>query len=505
MNVATLWTSLAAAAVCGSLTTAAVAAPGPSATAHTTDQLAARGQAAEPAARRPPNVVLITADDMMASDLAVMPHTRRLLARRGTTFTQGIAPTPLCVPSRVSMLTGQYAHNHRARAISGPSGGFNAFSGRRDANTLPVWLRRSGYSTLYVGRYLNGYGDTARSARYVPDGWNAWRTTVGGTFSFTRTKFTLNGDKIIRPRGYSTDIIARYTRDMLDRQHRVARKKPFFLWANYVAPHSGGSHESDDPPGRLHVETTTPAARHRNRLRHTNLPRVAEMWQHTRSKWSGPPSTPRYRAAVREAYQQRLESLLAVDQAVAATVHTLRRNRDLANTLILFNSDNGFLTGHHNRFGKLMPWDASMRIPLIARGPGIPAGKRVSTPMATPDIAVSIAAAARVRPGRRVDGIDILSQIREHPHATRVIPIEAYSVKHGNRVMYTGIRYGSWTYVRSRAGAEEMYNRRTDRGELTDLAGRKGQREMLIRLRSLNRQYRDCSSVSCPMDLNPHL
>ena len=168
MNVATLWTSLAAVAVYGSLTTAAVAAPGPSAPAPTTDQRAARGQDTEPAARRPPNVVLITADDMMASDLAVMPHTRRLLARRGTTFTQGIAPTPLCVPSRVSMLTGQYAHNHGVRAVSGPKGGFNAFSGGRDANTLPVWLRRGGYSTLHVGRYLNGYGDTIRSAHYVP-------------------------------------------------------------------------------------------------------------------------------------------------------------------------------------------------------------------------------------------------------------------------------------------------------------------------------------------------
>ena len=104
--------SLAAAAVCGMLTITGVAASGPDALAHTTDQQAARGQDAEPAARRPPNVVLFTVDDMMTSDLAVMPHTRRLLARRGTTFTQGIAPTPLCVPSRVSMLTGQYAHNH---------------------------------------------------------------------------------------------------------------------------------------------------------------------------------------------------------------------------------------------------------------------------------------------------------------------------------------------------------------------------------------------------------
>jgi len=124
---------LAAAAVCGMLTITGVTASGPDALARPTDQPAARGQGTGSAAPKPPNVVLFTVDDMMTSDLAVMPHTRRLLARRGTTFTQGIAPTPICSPSRVSMLTGQYAHNHHTVTLSGPGGGFNAFSGKRDA------------------------------------------------------------------------------------------------------------------------------------------------------------------------------------------------------------------------------------------------------------------------------------------------------------------------------------------------------------------------------------
>lgn len=498
--------SLAAAAVCGMLTITGVAVSGPDALAHPTDQPAARGQGTGSAGPKPPNVVLFTVDDMMTSDLAVMPNTRRLLARRGTTFTQGIAPTPICAPSRVSMLTGQYAHNHHTVTLSGPGGGFNAFSGKRDANTLPVWLRRVGYDTLFVGRYLNGYGDDAASAHYVPNGWDAWRAALGGsTFTFTGTRFTLNGGRSVRPPGYSSDVIAQYTREMLDQQHRTARTKPFFLWANYVAPHAGGRQESDDPPNSLRVDTTRPANRHRNRFRNMELPRVKEMWRHTRSRWSGPRSAPRYRAAVREMYQQRLESLLAVDEAVATTVHALRRNGDLRKTLFLFNSDNGFLTGHHGQIGKLMPWDASLRVPVIARGPGIPAGKRVSTPITSPDLAVSIAAAAGARTGRRVDGMNILGLFRKHPHASRVIPIEAYPVNSGTRILYTGIRYDSWTYVRSRGGREELYNRRTDRGELNNLAGKKRYRPMLVKLRSLNRRYRDCAGASCPKELGPRI
>ena len=201
MNVATLWTSLAAVAVYGSLTTAAVAAPGPSAPAHTTDQQAARGQDAEPAARRPPNVVLITADDMMASDLAAMPQHPPTAGPTGHHLQPGDRAHPALRPVPRLHADRPVRTQPRRTRRPGPSGGFNAFSGSRDANTLPVWLRRGGYSTMHVGRYLNGYGDTIRSAHYVPDGWNAWRTTVDGTFSYTGTRFTFNGGKITNPTG----------------------------------------------------------------------------------------------------------------------------------------------------------------------------------------------------------------------------------------------------------------------------------------------------------------
>ena len=247
---------------------------------------------AERAARRP-NIVLITVDDMMASDLAFMPRTRKLLARRGTVFTQGLASTSICVPARASQLTGQYAHNHGAVTVAGTGGGFKAF---RDTNTLPVWLRRAGYDTLFVGKYLNGYGDSRRTARYVPPGWSGWRATLGdSTYHFRRTRFSLNG-RVATVSGYSTDVLARFTTEMLDHQHDVAPRKPFFLAANYVAPHHGGGREPDDPRvrwGRLAVHTTSPAARHRNRFRGVDVPRVPEMWKRTSSSYSGPTTAAR--------------------------------------------------------------------------------------------------------------------------------------------------------------------------------------------------------------------
>ena len=204
-------------------------------------------------------------------------------------------------------------------------------------------------------------------------------------------------------------------------------------------------------------------------------------------------------------YQQRLESLLAVDQAVERTVGTLRRNGDLASTLIIFTSDNGFLTGHHNTVGKLVPWDSSLRVPVVVRGPGIRNSARASIPITHADVAVSIAAAANARPGRKVDGMDVLGRVRADPHARRIIPVSGYPVSGGNRPFFTGIRFGPWTYSRRSNGHEELYNRRTDPGELRNLAGRDRYRDELATFRTWNRRYRDCAGKDCPMELDPSM
>ena len=101
-----------------------------------------------------PNIVLVVTDDQRVDELRAMPRTQRRIQRRGTTFTHALSPYPLCCPARASILTGQYAHNHGVRANVPPRGGFTKF---RDRNSLPVWLQRSGYRTMMIGKYLNGY------------------------------------------------------------------------------------------------------------------------------------------------------------------------------------------------------------------------------------------------------------------------------------------------------------------------------------------------------------
>ena len=457
-------------------------------------------------AGRRPNVLMITADDAAPGDLRFMPHTRELIAQKGVTFTDAVAPTPICVPARASLLTGQYTHNHKAYTIEGKGGGFTSFDSR---NALPTWLRRAGYDTLFIGKYLNGYGDAGTgTARHVEPGWSQWRATVGGsTYNFMHPTVNING-RLRSYDQYNSSLFADQTVDLLRSPRR--KQKPWFMWVNYVAPHHGGPLDADDPqlryPGnpRSWVKTTKPAPRDVNRFRDLSLPQTPNMFRSVRHGWSnGAPMSSLKRRNVREAYQQRIEALQSVDRGVARSVKALRRTGQLRNTVVMFTSDNGYLVGQHNRVGKLISYNDSQRIPVVMSGPGVPRGKRVRTAITNPDIAVTIAALARARPGRRVDGIDVMPLLRLG-YRERVIPTEAYPVHGGTRPIYTGIREGTWTYTRLRQSGplrEELYNRATDPWELHNLAGNPTYADQLLRFRALDTQYRHCAGATCPKTL----
>lgn len=447
------------------------------------------------------NVVLITADDMSVDDVAHMPHLQALIADKGVTLEQGIAPTPLCVPARASLLTGQYAHNHGALSIEGRHGGFTAFN---DTDTLPVWLQDAGYETLFVGKYLNGYG--VDDPTYVPEGWSDFRASIDfSTYSFTDTKFNANG-RVVKPEGYNTDVIAEMTGDMLD---SLPDDRPFYMWANYVAPHTGGGQETDDPSAvfpddpEAQLSTTRPADRHRDSFADAELPDVPEMWRAPdSSRWSNEAKSENFRSAMREVNQQRLESLQAVDEAIKATVEKLRALGELDETYVIVTSDNGFMVGHNNRMGKLLPFDNSLRVPMLLRGPGLPRGVTSDLPVTNPDLAATIASLAGAAPGRTMDGVDVLPWLQDELDGQRVIPIEAWPVDSGRSKapVYTGVRYGDYTYVVPRRGDAELYDRAADPGELRNVADDPAYAEVLAQLAAWEEQYRDCTGTTCPQE-----
>ncbi len=135
--------------------------------------LPAHGQSAGGGAAAKPNFLVVVTDDQTLEQMRAMPKTERFIGRKGTTFSEAVVTTPHCCPSRASMLTGQYAHNH---GILSNKHGYPAFVD--PGNVLPVWLQRAGYTTAHLGKFLNGYEKAVGPITTVAPGWDEWATLL---------------------------------------------------------------------------------------------------------------------------------------------------------------------------------------------------------------------------------------------------------------------------------------------------------------------------------------
>jgi hypothetical protein len=196
--------------------------------------------------------------------------------------------------------------------------------------------------------------------------------------------------------------------------------------------------------------------------------------------------------AIEELHQQRLESLLAVDEGVAQVVEALRTAGELANTLVVFTSDNGFMQGEHRippDRGKGSAYEPSVRVPLVIRGPGI-RRSRVEEVVANVDLAPTILAAAQATPGRVLDGHSLLPLARTRSDAVGRDLLLASST-------FNAIRTDRYVYVAHGGGAKELYDLQSDPHQLRsrhdDPALRRVREELARRLALLRR----CSGATC--------
>jgi N-acetylglucosamine-6-sulfatase len=443
-----------------------------------------------------PNIVVVMTDDQRTDDLEVLRRVRRRLAGEGVSFNNYYATFPLCCPSRVSFLTGQYSHNHGIVSNVPPDGGFQAFV--NDSATLPVALRESGYRTGFVGKYLNGYGSATRDASYVPPGWSEWYASLKNRlYDFAMNE---NGERAgyHGVRNYATDVEADLATSFIRRN--AARKKPFFLSLVHRAPHvETGVADPLDP---------RPAARHRGSFHDIQLPGSPAINEaNVADKPSFVPDEPlsdERLERLRLQHRARRESLLAVDEAVGDVLRQLRRSGELASTWIFFTSDNGYLLGEHRLDTKSRFYEESASVPLIVRGPGVKEGGKRSQLAGNVDLAPTILELAAADPafGMAIDGRSLLPQIAK-PHARddRDLLLELRNDE--------AVRDGNWVWAEYETdGTEtgpdefELYNLADDPHQLENLyeqSLRSGplqnrREELEERLDEI----RDCAGTACP-------
>jgi len=385
-----------------------------------------------------PNIVLVMTDDQALVDQRYMRQTNRLIGGTGTTFTNAFATEPLCCPSRVSILTGQYSHNHGVLSNLPPLGSITAFGGRD--NTLPVWLDSAGYRTGFIGKYLNG--------PLVPSpepGWDHWVTPAGSESTETRMyDYDLSVDGTVvhygsTPDDYKTDGLTRHAQDFLNEPSA----EPFALFVWDSAPH-----DANLPAGRA---DPPPAVRHEGIFRDLKFqrpPSYNEREVSDKATWN---RSGRMRRQKRQNQDQkrrsRLESLLAVDDQVASLVSSLAATGELADTIFIVTSDNGYMYGEHRLGSKSRPYEESVRVPLLIRGPGFPHGTVRDDLVALHDLVPTIARQANATPLRTLDGRDLLG-----PDRRRSILLECLACADG------GGPAGGWQMLRTRSQAFVRYS-----------------------------------------------
>jgi N-acetylglucosamine-6-sulfatase len=318
-----------------------------------------------------PNFVFILTDDQDTATMPYMPQVQELLADEGVTFENAFVTEPLCCPSNVSILTGQYPHNHQILHNFLPLGGWQKFHDQGGENsTIATWLQDAGYHTGRIGKYLVDYPNRTT---YVPPGWNDWHTIYSGFSSYFNYALNENGrvvDYGAKEEEYITDVFTQRAVEFIDRAE-ANDAQPFFLFFAPTAPHGGAG--PNGPP--------TPAPRHHGMFADLRAPRPpsfneADVSDKPAAIATLPLLTAPQIAAIDLEYQARLESLQALDEGIERIVQTLAERGELENTYIFFTSDNGYHLGQHRLFnGKGQIYEEDIRVPLIVRGPGVAEGE----------------------------------------------------------------------------------------------------------------------------------
>lgn len=352
----------------------------------------------------PPNIVFVLCDDHRFDCFGAAGHpfleTPHIdaLAAQGAMLTRAYVTTSLCSPSRASILTGQYAHNHRVVDNYHPVD--------PDLVFFPQTLQAAGYQTAFVGKWHMGgeIDDPQRGfdhwisfkgqGTYFPDGHGTTREVPQTTYD----GLNINGKRVDQL-GYITDDLTEYAIDWLS---KTDRSRPFFLYVSHKAVHAD----------------FVPADRHRGRYDNQPLPitiptpqQMADgklpMWvRNQRNSRHGVDfgyNLPDFSPEVY--YRRYCESLLAVDEGVGKLRDHIESSGLADNTIFVYMGDNGFQFGDHGLIDKRVAYEASAKVPLLIVAPEhVPAGTTMTDLVGNIDIAPTLLEAAGIAPQKKMDG-----------------------------------------------------------------------------------------------------
>jgi len=433
--------------------------------------MAACGPAAAAAAGS--NVLLILCDDLRPDALGCYgsPHVKTphidALAATGVRFANAFCTTSLCSPSRASILTGLYAHAHGVRD------NFTELP-----TTLVHWpgrLREQGYATASIGKWHMGEDNDAPRPGFD------WFVSHKGQGKYFDTEWNVNGERRETPAGYYTTVVTDYSLEWLARQ---PAGRPWALCVGHKAPHSfyfpepKYAHAFDDvpvpyPPSAFRLDDKPGWIRQRLTTWHGIYGPLFE-WRK-----QFPDSRPEAVKDFENMVHAYWGTVLSIDDSVGRLVSFLKESGQYDDTLIVFMGDNGLLEGEHGMVDKRTMHEPSIRIPIIARGPGLPAGKVVEQQVLTEDVAPSVLDACGAPALEKIHGRSWVGMVNQEDPQWRTEWLYEYNYE--RQFPYTpnirGVRTDRFKFIRYPHGdggpdrhQPELYDLVNDPHEMKNLA-----------------------------------
>jgi N-acetylglucosamine-6-sulfatase len=435
----------------------------------------------------PPNVVFVLVDDMRWDDFRAAGHpfidtpNMDRLAREGMRFLNAFATTPLCSPSRASLLTGQYARTHGIID--------NTARPSHELPVFPIQLQGAGYSTGFFGKWHMGNDASPRP------GFDRW-VAMPGQGEAVDPHLNIDGQPQ-QARGYVTDVLTDQVVAFIERSR--AESKPFLAYLAHKAVHPNVMQQNDgrvvtlkDQPGGF-----VAAERHRGRYAGRPMPRRPNAFKPPVDKPAlmrpikSLPPLGRGTATTDEEIRGRLEMLLAVDESLGRIVATLEKGGILDQTVVVFTSDHGYFYGEHGlNEERRLAYEETIRIPLLVRYPSrIKAGSVSSDIVLMLDLAPTVLSLAGLAPPATMEGRSLLPIFAGDAREWRKsFLIEYYTDTVFPRVLnmgYSAVRTDRYKYIEYRElkGMNELYDLQTDPYEERNLIASQSAASILGELR----------------------